>query len=62
MSVIPLRQVNPETEFLRCTNHPQCLGPRLRDDHDDVCETGDECDSDECWRGCKYCIPVGSEN
>ena len=52
----PLRKVDPETEYLRCTGHPACEGARLREDHDEVCDSGDECTDDECWRGCPFCL------
>lgn len=55
MSVVPLRPHNPETEYLHCSHHPLCEGPRLREDHDEVCADGDECTDDACWRGCRYC-------
>lgn len=62
MPIVPIRPSNPETQYLRCSHHPQCEGPALRPDHDDVCDDGDECTGDECWRGCKFCIVAGSEN
>lgn len=60
--IIPLRPAEPEREYLRCSHHPLCSGPSLRADHDEVCDDGDECTDDACWRGCEFCISVGSEH
>lgn len=60
--IVPLKPRDPETEYLRCSHHVLCEGLRLRPDHDEVCDGGNECTEDECWRGCKYCISEKDEN
>lgn len=56
MNIVPLRPVDPETDYLHCSGHPACQGAKLRPDHDEVCDAGEACDDDACWRGCPYCI------
>lgn len=55
-NIVPLRPRNPHTEYLRCSHHPMCEGPHLREDHDEVCGDGAECTDEACWRGCPCCI------
>lgn len=55
-AVEPIKPVNPEREYLHCSHHAACEGPRLRTDHEDVCSDGNDCTDDQCWRGCRFCI------
>jgi hypothetical protein len=41
----------------RCSKHKMCEGPRLRPDHDAMCDGGPECDFDLCWLPCQWCAP-----
>jgi len=51
-NVVPIR---PAEGWLECSSHPRCEGPRLCEDHDEICNRGDDCDLDTHWRGCKWC-------
>lgn len=53
--IVPLRPVDPEQDYVYCSGHSCCEGPRLCQDHDKICDAGNDCDSDSHWRGCKWC-------
>ncbi len=50
-----IRELSPMGEVLRCSGHPACEGPHLREDHEQVCDGGSDCDNDWCWCGCQFC-------
>ena len=46
------------SELRHCSHHPKCQGPSLIADHATLCpyQSGAECDNDECWLACPYCV------
>lgn len=41
-----------------CSQHPLCEGPDLAEGHDQTCpfKNGADCDNDQCWKPCAFCI------
>jgi hypothetical protein len=58
------RNLVGEASWSVCTGHPDCEGERLMDNHDAECpfDSGEDCDNDTCWRGCKHCVMQGELN
>ena len=42
----------------KCSEHTNCQGPTLIPNHAAECSYGgcDDCDNDECWVPCPYCV------